>query len=494
MFDEIELKLGLAPGEALHLRRSAVLQGLRSSRRLLHSVYFDTPGFDLMRQGVALRLRKVGRRWVQTVKAEAGQAGALTVRPEWEVPVRAGRLDIDGLPEAARGFFTPAVVAALAPCFSTHFERTTWLIARAGERLELALDRGEIRAGRRRLAISEVELELQEGRPAFLFDVAERLMETVAFHMEPRSKAERGYQLAGAVVPRPVKAIAPALEMAAAPGYAWRTMVGAALTQLTANVPGLLADDDPEYIHQARVAIRRLLALAGLARLVGLRRPAWRGGLRALMGKLAPVREWDVFIGEVLPSLRGITPRQRDSVLAAAVRKQRLLRQRARTALRAAEFVALILLIGRDLVSEYEGGGSMRQWAKTALDSRLKTLRRRGRRFDRLDSAARHRLRIAAKKLRYVADAFAPLYGEAAEAYLERLAALQDELGRANDLRMALDGLPRLKLDAALATRLRGALARSLKDQAAQADGQASTLWHGLHKRRPFWRKPVTRA
>lgn len=487
MFDEIELKLGLAADQAMFLRCSPVLRGLHSSRRLLHGIYFDTPDFELMRRGVALRLRKVGGKWLQTVKAESRQAGALSVRPEWEVPVRGGRLDIGRLPEAAQAYFTPDIVAALEPCFSTRFERTAWQIEHAGNRLELALDRGEIRAGRRRLPILEVELELQSGRPGFLFDIAGRLSETVAFHLEPRSKAERGYQLAGALARRPVKAIVPPVDADDAPGRAWRVMAGAALAQLGANVPGLLAEDDPEYLHQARVAIRRLLSLAGLARRAGLRRPAWRGGLRDLMAKLAPVREWDVFLAEVLPNLTGLSPRQRATVRAAAMRKQRLVRRRARAAVRSPEFLALALAIGRDLVGDRRGEASVRYWSRTALDARLDNLKRRGRHFGRLDAAGRHRVRIAAKKLRYVADAFAPLYGKAAGPYLDALSGLQDELGRANDRRVALQLLDELDMSPGLTARLREALEQGMRE------GDEAGLpghWRSLGKARPFWRKP----
>ena len=154
-----------------------------------------------------------------------------------------------------------------------------------------------------------------------------------------------------------------------------------------------------------------------------------------------------------------------------------------------AKFAALMLHIGRDLVGTAEGSGSIRHWVGTALDARLAALRRRGRRFKRLDAAGRHRVRIAAKKLRYVADAFAPLHGATAEAYLDRLAAVQDELGRANDLRMAQQMLPGLGLDAALAGRLHGALACAMDAQESQAGGRASA-WRALREMRPFWRKP----
>lgn len=487
MFDEIELKFGLETGEALRLGRSPLLRGVRSSRLLLHSVYFDTPDFSLMRQGVALRLRKVGRRWIQTVKAESRQVGALSVRPEWEMPVRGCRLDIDSLPAAARAFFPPDIVAALQPCFSTRFQRTTWAIAQDGDSLELALDRGEVRAGRRVSPILEVELELRAGHAAFLFDIAEQLLGSVVFRLEPRSKAERGYQLAGAAVPRPLKAVPPATAVADSPGHAWRAMAAAAMAQLAGNVPGLLAADDPEYLHQARVAIRRLLAVASLAGAAGLRRPAWRAGLRGLMGKLAPAREWDVFVGEVLPSLPALSARQRGFLIDAAARMQGRARRQARAALLSGEFIPLVLAIGRSLLGEAEGKGSVSHWAKGVLDRRWARLKRLGKHFERLDAGERHRLRIAAKKLRYVADAFAPLYGPAAQVYLERLASLQDRLGAANDSSMAL----RLLADMSWAgeARLRGAVERRLEERAVLGETGLLDCWRALAKAPPFWRK-----
>ncbi|TCS69236.1 inorganic triphosphatase YgiF [Sulfuritortus calidifontis] len=489
MADEIELKLAVTAAEALRLKRSPMLAGVRPVRRLLYSIYYDTPEFDLLGQGVALRVRRVGRRWIQTVKAEAQSVGALTTRPEWEVQVASGQPDIARLPEPARAYFPAEVVAALKPCFSTRFERTAWLLEEAGNSLELALDRGEIEAGRSRLPIAEVEFELRAGSPDCLFEVAGRLAKTVAFGLEPRSKAERGYALAGAFKPMPVKAKAPVLGRDDDPGRAWQAMAAAALAQFSANVPGLLSDDEPEFVHQARVAIRRLLAVSGMAKTLDLPRPRWRSDLRQLLAALAPAREWDVLVTELLPELKSMAAAQGEALRVRAVRLQERARAEAREAVRSPDCVRLVLAIGRDLSAPVEAKGKIRSWARTLLDRRLRRLKRLGRDFEALDAKGRHRVRIAAKKLRYTADALAPVYGAAAVPYLDQLSALQDKLGAANDAVMAMQLIDELGLKGE-----QGAAVREVFERALQVRTQAharglGTSWHDFVETPPFWHK-----
>src|SRR5207344_41549 len=76
--------------------------------------------------------------------------------------------------------------------------------------------------------------------------------------LEAASKAERGYALVAGLTTAPVKAIAPALQPAMTVTQAFRTIVFSCIAHLQANERGLLETDDPEYLHQARVALRRL--------------------------------------------------------------------------------------------------------------------------------------------------------------------------------------------------------------------------------------------
>ena len=83
--DEIELKLALAArgrrGVPARARRSP---GCARARRKLTSIYFDTPDCELRDAGMALRLRKAGGRWTQTLKGGTSGTGGLHARGEWE--------------------------------------------------------------------------------------------------------------------------------------------------------------------------------------------------------------------------------------------------------------------------------------------------------------------------------------------------------------------------------------------------------------------------
>ncbi|MCU0841788.1 MAG: CHAD domain-containing protein [Thiobacillaceae bacterium] len=489
---EIELKLALAGDQATRFRRLAELRVARPTRHKLYSVYLDTSGFDLLGRGIALRLRRVGFHWVQTLKARAGTGGLLAQRPEWEVQVTGNRPDLSVLPEEACGLVPVDLRDALVPAFETEFTRAAWLLRHGESQIEVALDQGTIRAGGRELPISEVELELKSGRLADLFDLAEGWLDGLPFQLEPRSKAQRGYQLAGALPLAPVKAGALALSPDMPATAAFAAIARACVDQFDANLPGLLRGTpgqiDTEYLHQMRVSMRRLRAIVGLLRHAGLPPPAWVGELKWLMGELSPARDWDVFVDETLPRLRAVLPDgQRLDALAPAVAAARQdAQERARQAVGSTRLVKLWLAVERDLASLAGEGMDAAAWAHAALRRRHRQLRRLGRHFDRLSAPERHAVRIAAKKLRYAADAFASLYGARAARYIGRLAALQDELGLANDRAVAARLLGEPKLDAD-GTRAAGLVEGYLCGEALAHEAALARGWRELIRSRPFW-------
>ena len=88
MGQEIELKLLLDPAHARRLMAHPALRGAARSDRILDNTYYDTPDLALRRRGVALRVRRIGRQRLQTIKlaAKAIAGSGLSIRPEWETP------------------------------------------------------------------------------------------------------------------------------------------------------------------------------------------------------------------------------------------------------------------------------------------------------------------------------------------------------------------------------------------------------------------------
>jgi len=149
--------------------------------------------------------------------------------------------------------------------------------------------------------------------------------------------------------------------------------------------------------------------------------------------------------------------------------------------------VSAVLSAEADLMTVRGGDMDALAWARDALDRRYKQFRKAGRGFSRLDAAERHRLRIAAKRLRYAAEGFLPLYGEKGARYVALIAGLQDVLGVANDIAIAhglLAGLIRDRRGAQAAGIVVGYLACEARQRSQSLDQVATAAL----KAKPFWR------
>jgi inorganic triphosphatase YgiF len=163
MSSEIELKLVVSPEQARTLGRdpmlaNATVKGPHTQR--FYGVYYDTPDRVLARNGVALRVRKQGRRWIQTVKEAGRVEGGMHERPEYEAPAPEGGVNLLALETTpvASLFADPEIGAQLAPLFVTDVRRTRRILQVDQTEIEFALDRGEVRAGDRAEPIGDLEL------------------------------------------------------------------------------------------------------------------------------------------------------------------------------------------------------------------------------------------------------------------------------------------------------------------------------------------------
>jgi inorganic triphosphatase YgiF len=505
---ETELKLLLAPEDLRRLRRDPRIKALQQGRaatRRVHSVYYDTPECALLRAGLALRLRSDGGRWLQTLKTAGQAAAGLHLREEWEWPLPGEALDFGLLattPEA-KLFRAPRLRAALAPAFTTEFTRTSLRLGFAdGSLAELCLDSGEVRSGRRASKISEAEIELLAGSPVRLFELALELAERVPLRLGHASKAERGYALARGLPARPVKAAPLELDERGSVASAFSAIVHSCIAQLQANETGFLVGKDPEYLHQVRVALRRMRACFSLFKTV-LPQPVFAPILEQLRlqgAALGAARNWDVFVHEALRALRAQCA---DEVALAAFERRCIRLRRAR--LHAAQGVVasnawqrLWLELGRLLADaawrqdQAALALPLREFASDLLQQRAAALKKRGKRLQYLDTDGRHRLRIAAKKLRYAAEFFAVLFPKRRERpYVRSLAGMQTVLGGLNDAATLLRLLSEAWAGARVADARVDGMIRGWS--AATTHLQLDALrraWDHWQRQKPYWKSP----
>lgn len=482
-FLEVELKLALSEHQIERFKRHPSLRPVSPHRAVvseLDAVYFDTEALHLQAQGIAVRMRQAGSKWVQTVKTRGNSVGGLHQRTEWEYPSDGITLNFEAITDITiRNTLTEQLQAGtLKPIFRTRFCRwARLLILPNGSQIELALDQGLIEAGTHSEPISEIELELKSGRPEDLFDIALGFIPDIALRPEIRSKAERGYALHTGITAGPKRIQVGHLPQSVEPSEACAIFIETALEQLQRNWAGAIVGKDPEFIHQARVALRRLRATFGVFRSVIPVDAAlpMRNGLRALMNELGPTRDWDVFLAETLPALKASMPTQvgltwlSNEALTARNKAQ----QRATEVLQSSEMPALLLQLGRLAcllrapLSEPRASKSI---GKKALPAFARTvLRKRARRADvdaqslaQLDIEARHAWRITLKKLRYSGDFLAPVFGrkDRTRKWIDALSSLQDILGSLNDAatteKLIVQLSPRTKVQNEIAATLRG--------------------------------------
>lgn len=172
----------------------------------LLNAYFDTPTHWFRRHDSGLRTRQKNGSFEQTIKLAGQQHGALQVRPEYNEPCSGVVPELALFPSEVwpENTDVAALQQQLVELFRTDFQRQRWLLTLPDATVEVVYDNGEVRAGERRQAISELELELISGQAEALFALAEFLLNALPMRTGWLSKAARGYQLyQNKTTPRP---------------------------------------------------------------------------------------------------------------------------------------------------------------------------------------------------------------------------------------------------------------------------------------------------
>ena len=483
----MELELGLDPDDAARLPRLAFLVPLKSGRarsRALRMVWHDSPDRALAHQGLALVEQRP--QW----RLERLLPGAQSWPPGAPAPVLATARDA-----AALGQTLPDPLVPLAA-----FEGRAVSQSLATEQgpVAVTLLSGAVRAFTGEHRIGRVRLEgAAEAVQALAVALAGELRIAV-----PRSGlAAEAFAMASGMTPPPRREGAPQLPAGLSVSEAFAHAVGH-LTDLILYFAPKAAEgkDGPEPVHQMRVAVRRLRSAIKVFR-QAVRHPeveAADGGLKALASKLGPTRDWDVFVTETAAGVAAGFPAELrlQRLLAAAERRRRACHDELRDFLTSAGFrrlgIELACLAGRQDWQAMPGDGEQDEFAASLEAFAGRVLRKRRKRLMAVDDGlagleppALHGIRLRAKRLRYAAEIFAPLYPEKpTHRFIRGLSRLQDRLGTFNDAAVAAGLVAELTGNHAFAT---GLVLGFVGARGSGTRQRIDAAWLKFQRLKPFW-------
>ncbi|HUQ38458.1 MAG TPA: CHAD domain-containing protein [Aestuariivirga sp.] len=467
----------------------------------LKATYFDTPSNALRKKGIILRIRKSGDDVpVLGMKAPGAAVDGPFHRKEVEVNSPSRKPNLTLFDKTTEKFLTRIIKGQpLAAKFKMEFKRQSGLVSCGSSVVEIAVDQGHISCGKRPVPLAEVELELVSGNKSDLFDLAMRLAKDFSLRLDFASKAEKGFRALLGEKTAPVRAKPIKSKSLATVDDAVTTIISNTLAHFVANWACLRETDEPESIHQMRIALRRMRC--GLSIFKRALPSAGFGALRDDAGHLAsafgPVRNADAIrISVVQGPLASADCPENSDALRAVMEKRRI-------AAYASAHSEIESLAATMFVLKVQSVLASRDWRDVPLVAPKKTARKffkaelarlRARVLKRgkvasVSDQARHKLRIALKNLRYGVDFF-DLFGNrrGRQAYKKRMSALQDILGFRNDIVVAKTYLKELRDETAPEAELilefiRGWYARD----ATSADKAIIRSLKKFKRMEPFW-------
>jgi CHAD domain-containing protein len=435
---EREVKLAATPNFRLPDLEdlAAAVEATPPDERRMETVYYDTPDLRLARWGCNLRLRQ-GEGW--TLKLPTTSEGPTLDRREIEVPGTGGRP-----PDAAVALVIAYVRrSTLVPVASlSTLRRRVQLKNREGAVLaEVDDDDVSVIQGLRvQSRFREVEVELKDQSGERLLDpILARLRGAGAADEDQASKLVRALgaraTAAPEVDPAPVTPSSTAGELV-------RHAIAVSVSSLMRHDPGVRLGDDPEDVHRARVATRRLRSQLRTFRTL-LDAPwadALREDLRWFGGGLGSVRDRQVMAQRLRSRTSALAEDDAPIVAELAAELQgesEEARGRLVLDMRSDRYIDLIERLveasrAPALTSEAHKSATI---VMPALARRDWTRLRKGveQLHDQPPDADLHRIRILAKRARYAAEAADPLVGKVATRFAEAAAELQDVLGDHQD-------------------------------------------------------------
>jgi CHAD domain-containing protein len=498
---EREVKLGVWPGFRLpdlsDVIPGATVETLPTLQ--LDATYYDTPDVRLGRSSITLRHRlgEGDERWTLKLPADQRPVDGLSRR---EISVYAPG---DAVPDEITALIAARVrTSSLGPVAHLQTLRLRVAVHDAeGEQLaEIVDDEVSVLDGERlALRFREVEVEIADDAPeALLGAIVSRLRDAGADAPDPTPKVVRAL---GPVVSQPPELVDVVLSKEPSAAEVLQRGIASSVRRLIEHDPVAREGTDPEGVHQARVATRRLRSDLRVFRT--LIDDGWARSLRDELGWLAEqlgrVRDADVLLDRLERQMDELDPDDR-----AGGREliELLSGQRAehRVALHSALSSRRYLELVDRLVDAAESPRLLpaaRNPAASALPKLVhKPWKVLAASADRIgpksEDSELHEVRILAKRARYAADVATIVCGAPARRFASAMADVQTLLGDHQDAHVAEQWLRTAARSSSPSAALTaGQLMAIERDDAARLRAEWPAVWN--RSRKGSLRKWLTR-
>ena len=468
----VEREIKLAVADHFHLPH---FPGTPLPRRQLTSTYYDTAGYELAHAGITLRYRVARGTHAWQLKLPL-----MHHRQELEI---AGRQSVP--PKTFRDLlFLHIGQRPLMSIATLRTWRSGWHVLQDNVPIaDVTLDNVAIvKNGAVIQRIREVEIEQVNGEDSALKEIEQQLRRAGAETHDGRPKLFRALSL-----PTPTGNGQPAPEAPVTEHVTW------ALTRhvrwLLAHDPGTRVGQEPESLHQMRVAIRQLRAVLHAAK--PLLVPHWADSLQKklawLIQVLGPARDLDVQLAYFRDEAAKLDARDRTSLnrFIEYLESQRGKAQEVLLhELRRARYGHLVrrLREAAEKPAFVESTVTVRDLATREFKKLRKSIRRAS---TSPSNATVHKIRIATKRARYIAELVEPAVGKPAMRFIRQSRAVQDVLGLHQDAVQAEAHIRAFLKDSTnvRAGFMAGRMVERQLERRKEAKSQMGPLWKALLKR-----------
>jgi CHAD domain-containing protein len=452
------------------------------SEEKITDTYYDTEDWRFYRAGYALRVRKAGSSAEATMKSLSPAEGNVRRRREITEPLSDDKAATLGKTPGPVGERTRSLLGGqdMRPTFVVRTRRQKFALllendpgesanGASGERVrigEVLLDFSEIPLGEGREAAQLRRVEVEAGTGTAPTPDLRGFVDEMQYALDLKpasiSKFETGLYATG-LSPRgdteagPTE-IGPGLSL----GEVAFAVLRRQFAQMRSHEPGTRIGEDPEELHDMRVATRRMRAAIKVFEGALPERAKWfREELRWVAGSLGDVRDLDVQIGRLEAWRDGADEESSDylgKILDVMKKRRTEARGRMLEALDSARYERLETSFGEMLrrgpgaertLAQANGQGPEGEPVTSAAPALISARYRKWRKAaERLDESSPpedlHDLRKKGKRLRYALEFVSEVYGKPVSALISPLKALQDVLGDHQDATVAAGTLREL--------------------------------------------------